>query len=449
MTYSVIAEQSSTASAKPLEPKKNVEPTVSPSAQESVYPNNRSPDCMADSYGNPYELPDISMKDVYNAIPKHCFERSLVRSFSYLLRDLLCVVITGGLAHKLIPLLPSSLIVRSMAWTTYGFIQSLFFTGLWVLSHECGHSAFSPYNWVNDTVGWIVHSALFVPYFSWKFTHGTHHKKNAHMTEDTVFVPKTAEVKLNRKTGGTGCDKEGKKINLYSEAFYEAINESPLVTSLNVFLQQSLGWIVHLFTNATGQYPPGYAWYKMNHFHPGAPMFRRDQLRAVLLSDLGMLVAFGVLIYLIRKTSLSTVALYYGIPYYFVNGWLVLITYLQHTDPLLARYDNRTWNFTRGALVSVDRDFGFIGKHLFHDIIETHVLHHLISRIPFYNAREATEAVRPLLGKFYLRDTTNMFVALYRAFRQCQWVQDCGNGVYFFENANKGPGDRRLKVKAV
>ena len=47
-------------------------------------------------------------------------------------------------------------------------------TGIWVLAHEAGHSAFSPQVWVNDAVGWFFHSLLLVPYFSWKYTHASY-----------------------------------------------------------------------------------------------------------------------------------------------------------------------------------------------------------------------------------------------------------------------------------
>jgi hypothetical protein len=46
-------------------------------------------------------------------------------------------------------------------------VQGAVCTGLWVIAHECGHGAFSAIGWVNDAVGFTVHSCLLVPYYSW------------------------------------------------------------------------------------------------------------------------------------------------------------------------------------------------------------------------------------------------------------------------------------------
>lgn len=137
--------------------------------------------------------------------------------------------------------------------------------------------------------------------------------------------------------------------------------------------------------------------------------------------------------------------------------FLVAITFLQHTDPSLPHYTADEWNFVRGAAATVDREFGFIGRHLFHGIIETHVLHHYISSIPFYNADEASEAIKPVMGKHYRSDTTGGPVgfvrALWRSSRMCQWVepsaaaQGAGKGVLFYRNRN-GLGARPTVVKA-
>jgi len=79
---------------------------------------------------------------------------------------------------------------------------------------------------------------------------------------------------------------------------------------------------------------------------------------------------------------------------YRVNHWLVLITFLQHTDPLLPHYRAPEFTFPRGALATLDRSLlgdlgsfmGWIGAVATHGISETHILHHVSSKIPHYHA---------------------------------------------------------------
>ena len=120
-----------------------------------------------------------------------------------------------------------------------------------------------------------------------------------------------------------------------------------------------------------------------------------------------------------------------------LTGATVAITYLHHTHPDLPHYDAKHWTFVKGSLATVDRDFGFIGRNLFHGIIETHVVHHLFSyvsfvfqatiadilrRIPFYYADEATEAIKPVLGNLYHCESS--FISkLQPTFRECKYVE--------------------------
>jgi fatty acid desaturase len=66
-------------------------------------------------------------------------------------------------------------------------------TGLWVIAHECGHQGFSESKTINNAVGWVLHSALGVPYHSWRISHGRHHAATGHIHRDEVFVPRTRE----------------------------------------------------------------------------------------------------------------------------------------------------------------------------------------------------------------------------------------------------------------
>jgi hypothetical protein len=104
----------------------------------------------------------------------------------------------------------------------------------------------------------------------------------------------------------------------------------------------------------------------------------------------------------------------------------------------MPHYDNSTWNFARGATATIDRDLGFLDTHLFHDIIGTHVCHHLISTIPFYNAGEASKHIKKVMGVHYKADLeTPFWTAFVRNQRTCKFVEETegqeGSGVYCTE----------------
>ena len=415
---------------------------------------------LLDTYGNEFEVPDFTIKQIRDAIPAHCFERSGARGLAYVARDVLSLGATFVLFHHFVTLdrIPSTPF-RAVLWALYTFVQGLFGTGLWVLAHECGHQSFSPSKTLNDTVGWICHSSLLVPYFSWKITHGKHHKATGHMERDMVFVPKT------RAEFGSG-------FGVLAHDVSELVEETPIATLVRSTAQQLCGWPGYLMSNVTGhncheRQPEGKGKGKengfgggVNHFVPTSPLYERKDEHLILLSDLGVGIASAVLCLIGTKFGWTNLLVWYLLPYIWVNHWLgkscapadsrangaVAITFLQHTDPTLPHYDGNTWNFTRGAAATIDREFGFIGRTLMHGIIETHVLHHFVSTIPFYHADEATEAIKPVMGKHYksnVEDGSLGFLkALWRSERWCHWVESSegaqgeGKGILFYRNRN-------------
>ncbi|KAK7423857.1 hypothetical protein QQZ08_008901 [Neonectria magnoliae] len=359
-------------------------------------------------------FPDI--KSIKDAIPPHCFQPSLFTSYYYVVRDFTMVGALVWAALTFIPSIPD-LILRGAAWMLYGFVQGLFCTGIWILGHECGHGAFSLHNKVNNITGWALHSFLLVPFFSWKFSHHRHHLYHGHMEKDMAFVPAT-EPKTSRQTmlAGIGLD--------------ELFEDTPLFQTLRLIGHQLFGWQIYLLFNATSgkgsmQREVGGIgkWLRVSHFDPTSAVFRPSEAVFIFLSDVGLALMATVLYLVAQKIGASTTFLLYGVPYLWVHHWLVAITYLHHHHADVPHYTPEGWTYVKGALATVDREFGFIGKHLFHGIIEKHVIHHLFPRIPFYKADEATEAVLPVLGHHYVRDSRSFLGQLWSVFGTLKYVE--------------------------
>ncbi|RPA97692.1 hypothetical protein L873DRAFT_1828913 [Choiromyces venosus 120613-1] len=446
---SSISQASTPLSANSASSSKAPSTSSSSTSLSSMAPvNEKSRKPLLDTYGNEFEIPDFTIKQIRDAIPAHCYKSSTLRSLSYVARDL-ALVSTNFYAFKfhIIPALaeyhPAA---RFATWGVYAFLQGLFGTGVWVLAHECGHGAFSSSKTVNDLVGWVLHSSLLVPFWSWKISHGKHHKATGHLERDMVFVPKSREEYSRRYAGGIGHD------------ISELTEETPIATLLHLIGQQLLGWPMYLVNNVTGH--PYHerqsegrgvgkrnGWFGgVNHFDPRSPLYESRDAKWILLSDIGIAVTMYFLYQAVQIWGLANIAIWYFAPYLWVNHWLVAITFLQHTDPSLPHYHPESWTYTRGAAATIDREFGFIGRHLLHGIIETHVAHHFVSSIPFYKADEATEAIKKVMGKHYRSDTkggsAGFLHALWRSARMCQFVEPSegaegeGKGIVFFRNRN-------------
>ncbi|XP_051148912.1 delta(12)-fatty-acid desaturase FAD2 [Andrographis paniculata] len=352
----------------------------------------------------PHSKPPFTLGEVKKAIPPHCFQRSLRRSFSYVACDL-------AVASALYYAATTTTRFHLLAWPLYWICQGCVLTGVWVIAHECGHHAFSDYPWVDDAVGLILHSALLVPYFSWKYSHRRHHSNAGSLDRDEVFVPRV-------------------KSSLRWHAKYMNNAAGRMATLL---LQLALGWPLYLAFNASGRPYGRFA----SHYHPGSPIFSDRERLQILASDAGVAaVGYGLYRAAVSR-GVGWVARVYGGPLVVVNGFLVLITYLQHTHPSLPHYDSSEWEWLRGAMATVDRDYGVLNG-VFHHITDSHVAHHLFSTMPHYHAREATEAIKPVLGEYYRFDGTPVYKAVWREARECIYVEaaeeEGGAGVFWYNN---------------
>ena len=345
---------------------------------------------------------------VLAAIPEDCFDRSLVKSSLYMLTSLSLTLGCGVASFYLIPLSWAWL----PAWIGYAIVTGTIATGCWVVAHECGHRAYCRQNWLQDAIGFALHSALLVPYFSWQRSHALHHARTNHLDEGETFVP----VRDNTAAGRARAKWKG---FFGDEAF-------AIVMMLGRLL---VGWPIYLMTGASGGPSRGVT----NHFWPAKPfsaaMFPGKWRAKVWLSSLGVLATLGVLgWWAYAAGSIAPVlALYLG-PYLVVNFWLVLYTWLHHTDVDVPHFEDDEWSWVLGAFMTIDRPYGPVFDFLHHRIGSTHVAHHIDARIPHYNAKRATEALKSAFPDLYLYDATPIHSAFWRIAINCNVVSKADIG---------------------
>ncbi|KAA1473041.1 hypothetical protein DENSPDRAFT_218688 [Dentipellis sp. KUC8613] len=322
---------------------------------------------------------------------------------------------------------------------------------------KAGHGTLFESRVANDVVGFTFHSLLLLPYFSWRATHHAHHKATGSVERDENYVP------YHRADYGLPPARVARSAD-YAEVF----EETPLWTLAKVLTMCIAGWWMYLTQNAMGakMYPKG-----TNHFSPGSPLFKPHQRPLILLSDMGLVAVFGLLWVAARYVGWAGVARYYLVPYLLTNHWIVMFTYLHHSDPTIPHYYGPEWTFLRGALATVDRPLlGWMGRFFFHNISHDHIAHHLFVGAPFYHGPEITKHIKAVLGDEYNYDSTvrqflasasplelvitrtrtqNTFYAFWRSFTQCLFIEESTEGGIAFYKNGRGEAAREVAVGAV
>ena len=344
-----------------------------------------------------------SIKQITAAISPECFRRNTLASIGFLLRSIVIqifVVLIGlkiPLSQEFIPI-----------WGIYAFISGTTAMGFWVLAHECGHGAFSDNRKLETMVGYSLHSILLVPYFSWQRSHGIHHRFTNHITDGETHVPLViGKKKIGEKEGG---DKEIRLSKKLGKVQYGIVQ---------LVLHLIFGWPAYLLTGATGG--PKYG--TSNHFWPVKPFSKKlwpsIWAKKVWLSDFGVVVVLFLLLCWGLNYGFASVIAIYFCPLLVVNCWLVIYTWLHHTDTDVPHLAGSEFSFVRGAFLSIDRPYGKIIDFLHHRIGSTHVVHHIFPSIPHYHARKATNQIKNAFPDVYLYNPTPVYKALWSIASNC------------------------------
>jgi omega-6 fatty acid desaturase (delta-12 desaturase) len=363
-----------------------------------------------------------TLRQIRQVVPKHCFKKDTRRSMKHVFLDLAMTLGCGLAAFALIPFKLSALPL----WVAYAVVNGTVATGLWVLAHECGHGAFSDNKRLQDAVGFLIHTSLLVPYFSWQRSHAVHHRYTNHMTLGESHVP------------DTDISPRGRLSNFLRDACVKVGGQRVggwLWGASQAIAHLGVGWPAYILLGETGGHARGVT----NHFvhfrldgQPDTdPLFPGRWRAKVYQSSAGVIAMLGLLYGAGRIWGFERVlALYVG-PLMVTNAWLVLYTWLQHTDTDVPHFEDDQHNFMKGAFMTIDRPYdkmlGGVCDWLHHKIGTTHVAHHIDCTIPWYHAEEATEAIRKNFPEAYLYDDTPIPKALQRVASNCTTVKKHGD----------------------
>ena len=350
---------------------------------------------------HPNDIP--SLNEIRSVLPRHCFKIKTKTSLKYLLQSIIIqvLVLAVGLqipfSKNMIPL-----------WILYSFLSGTTAMGFWVLAHECGHGAFSKNKTLETFIGYLLHSLLLVPYFSWQRSHSVHHMFTNHITKGETHVPIVIDGDgINEKKGG----RNEIDISLSLGRIKYGI--------LQLVLHLFFGWPAYLLTGSTGGIEYGVS----NHFWPSKPFSNKlwfsKWINKVWISDVGVFITIIGLFKLFSIFGLIPLLAFYFGPLIVVNCWLVIYTWLHHTETDVPHLSNSEFTFVRGAFLTIDRPYGKIINFLHHNIGSSHVIHHIYSNIPHYHAKEATLAIKKAFPKIYLYNPEPIYKALWNISCNC------------------------------
>ena len=206
---------------------------------------------------------------------------------------------------------------------------------------------------------------------------------------------------------------------------------------IQAFLHLIVGWPAYLLIGATGGPDRGVT----NHYwpdpltepkQPKKELFPGKWKEKVFKSDIGVAFVAASAIAWAACNGIPQMMAIYGGPLIVVNAWLVLYTWLQHTDVDVTHFSDEDHNFVKGALHTIDRPYDKLDplgaiNFLHHNIGTTHVAHHFDSSIPHYNAQKATDAIKEAYPDLYFYEPTPIPQAVWRICKGCASVEKRGD----------------------
>ncbi|HBR69156.1 MAG TPA: fatty acid desaturase [Rhodospirillaceae bacterium] len=252
-------------------------------------------------------------------------------------------------------------------------------TRIFTLQHDCGHGSFFNSKTANDWTGRILAVLTVTPYDFWRRAHNKHHATSGDLDRRSIGGIDTITVR------------EYQNMPKWQQRAYR-IYRNPFVllmfgTPFYVMVLQRLP-----FNQGTG-------------FYPNYQTLSASSIwKSIMLTNLSIVVFFGVLGTLVGIGPLLAVYIPVLIVTSWIGGWLF---YIQHQFEDTYWAENKDWDIHEAALLS--SSYFELPKVLqwFTGNIGLHHIHHLCSGIPNYKLQACMDA-RPELktiNKLTLRES--------------------------------------------
>ena len=243
--------------------------------------------------------------------------------------------------------------------TVFLALATLMIGTLFVIGHDAAHNSFTPYAWLNRLLGRLALLPAWHPYTSWVYAHNTLHHGGTNLRgKHPDFVPLTRQ--------------EYDRLPRWRQLL-ERLYRSPLGSGPSYLIGFYLGYILF----------PG---------KERRPLLRRQfELDRLLVLGFFVLQVLGMYLLARRTSGLFLPPLAYAF-FDVLLSWVLwvqfmgFISFLQHTHPRLAWYDNpKEWSFYHVQLKSSTHVvFPFPIERIINNIMD-HAAHHIDPAIPLYH----------------------------------------------------------------
>lgn len=234
---------------------------------------------------------------------------------------------------------------------------------IFIIQHDCGHKAFTPKKWVNNTLGTICSFFTVIPYKYWAKSHDFHHAHNGQL-----------------ETSGIG-DVECLTAEQYDELpLGKKIRYRIYRNPLYLFVIGGFGYVM-VFNR--------FAFLKDNEY------FQKVK-DTVKWDNILFVIAYLALGYFLGWKNFLLVQI---INLFFFGTYALWFFYIQHQYKDIYKESKENWDYLlsgiRGStFYKVPRFFQFMTGNIVY-----HHIHHLSPSIPFYNLRKCS-IENPIFQKY-------------------------------------------------